>query len=311
MKILLTGASSFTGYWFANELVNSGHQVFATYTRSGANDYEGMAQHRVNKSSLMLTPVWGCKFGDDCFIDLLKKEKFDVLCHHAADVTNYKNDDFNVASAVNNNTLNIYNVYTTLKENDCKAVILTGSVFEQHEGAGNMPLKAFNPYGLSKSLTSDMFKFYADAFDLRLGKFVIPNPFGPYEEPRFTTYLIRNWSQQKTPGVNTPSYIRDNIHVSLLAKAYIYFLNKVLETNENFTKLNPSGYAESQGVFTQRFAEAIRKRTNLECNFEFGHQTDFPEPEIRINTKLATQVCDWEEDSAWNDLVSFYQEHYF
>jgi nucleoside-diphosphate-sugar epimerase len=31
MRILLTGASSFTGYWFAQELVAAGHAVTATF----------------------------------------------------------------------------------------------------------------------------------------------------------------------------------------------------------------------------------------------------------------------------------------
>ena len=31
MRILFTGASSFTGYWFIRELVAAGHRVIATF----------------------------------------------------------------------------------------------------------------------------------------------------------------------------------------------------------------------------------------------------------------------------------------
>ncbi len=31
MKILFTGASSFTGFWFAKELAAAGHEVFAVF----------------------------------------------------------------------------------------------------------------------------------------------------------------------------------------------------------------------------------------------------------------------------------------
>ena len=53
-----------------------------------------------------------------------------------------------------------------------------------------------------------------------LGHFVIPDPFGPHEEARVTSSLVRTWAQGGTAAVNTPEYIRDNIHVSLLGKAY-------------------------------------------------------------------------------------------
>ena len=36
MKILITGGSSFTGYWFIKELAAAGHEMFATFTRAGA-----------------------------------------------------------------------------------------------------------------------------------------------------------------------------------------------------------------------------------------------------------------------------------
>ena len=78
----------------------------------------------------------------------------------------------------------------------------------------------FSAYGLSKALTAQVFRYYCGRAGLSLGKFVIPNPFGPYEEPRFTAYLMKNWLTGGTPSCSSPAYVRDNIHVSLLAKAY-------------------------------------------------------------------------------------------
>ena len=65
---------------------------------------------------------------------------------------------------------------------------MTGSVFEQDEGVGNAPMAAFSPYGLSKGLTAQAFRYGCGTLDVPLGKFVIPNPFGPFEEPRFCHY---------------------------------------------------------------------------------------------------------------------------
>ena len=52
---------------------------------------------------------------------------------------------------------------------------------------------------------------------MRLAKFVIANPFGPLEEPRFTAYLAREWLGGRSAVVRTPEYLRDNIGGGLCA----------------------------------------------------------------------------------------------
>ena len=164
-------------------------------------------------------PVHGCCFGDEKFLGLIKEGGWDILCHHGADVTNYKSPDFDTVAALRNNTHNLPAVLETLRAAGCRRVLLTGSVFEGGEGAGSQGLPDFSPYGLSKALTAQVFRYYCGRAGLSLGKFVIPNPFGPYEEPRFTGYLMKNWLAGATPNCSSPSYVRDNIHVSLLAKS--------------------------------------------------------------------------------------------
>jgi hypothetical protein len=142
-----------------------------------------------------------------------------------------------------------------------------------------------------------------------LGKFVIPNPFGPYEEPRFTTYLAKTWLKGEVAGVKTPAYIRDNIHVGLLAETYRHFVEKQIGAS-GFRKLNPSGYVESQGAFATRFAEEMRRRTQLPCALELHAQVQFEEPKMRVNTDMAAvAVPEWNEAQAWDELAAYYLEN--
>lgn len=307
MKILLTGGSSFTGLWFIQALKNQGHEIIVIL-RTGTKEYTGLRRQRVELlQSLGVAIVENCSFGDQLFCKTIA-QGFDVLCHHGAQVENYKNIDFNTIQAVNKNTLNAREVLQLGKNNGMKFAVLTGTVFEKNEGAGTQPLQAFSPYGLSKGLTWEYFLYWAEYIDLPLYKFVIPNPFGSYEDPRFCTYLMDCWSKGKSAQVNTPNYVRDNIHIELLAFAYADFIDRIKDGVAP-KKFNPSGYIETQGDFAKRFSLEIGKRLNIAANLQIGAQEIFSEPYIRINTDKVN--LSWNEGLAWDNLAEFYKKTYF
>ncbi|MFO0907083.1 MAG: NAD(P)-dependent oxidoreductase [Isosphaeraceae bacterium] len=306
LHILLTGGSSFTGAWFARALAAAGHQVTAIF-RKPADAYDDpVRRRRVAMVAEVCHTTHGLGFGDDAFLALLKKGPWDVLAHHAADVTNYKSPDFDTVAAVANNTHNLPAVLEALKAGGGKKVLLTGSVFEGGEGAGSQGLPDFSPYGLSKALTARVFQYYCQRAGVTLGKFVIPNPFGPFEEPRFTGYLMKNWLAGKGANCSSPTYVRDNIHVSLLAAVYAQFAASLPDA-PGFVRINPSGYAESQGAFTLRLAQEMQPRLNLPCEVELLKQTDFPEPVVRLNTDIPDHAAlGWSESAAWDAMAEYY-----
>jgi UDP-glucose 4-epimerase len=306
MKILFTGGSSFTGYWFLRELAAAGHQVTAVFRSAPESYSDELRRKRVAGAAAICQPVYGVSFGDERFVELAEQGGFDVLAHHAADVTNYKSPDFDTNEAVRNNTRNLARVLAALRG---ARVLLTGSVFEGGEGAGSQGLPDFSPYGLSKALTAQMFRYYCARAGLGLGKFVIPNPFGPLEEPRYTAYLMKNWFAGTKPTCGSPSYVRDNIHVSLLSKEYVRFAGELPASG--FVRRNPCGYVESQGAFTLRLAEAMRPRLGLACPVELAKQVDFPEPRVRINTDVPdAQALGWDESAAWDGFADYYKGLY-
>lgn len=304
MKILLTGASSFTGFWFVQYLAAAGHEIVCP-TASDLQSYTDLRKQRIEKLKPFCTFVPNSPFGSEAFLKVATEGKFDLFAHHAADVKNYKSDAFDPVAALRNNTLNVRTVLLALK---CP-VVLTGTFYENDEGLGNEPMSAFSAYGLSKGLTYQVFRFYCQNVGVPLGKFVIPNPFGPYEEPRFTTYLMRTWKQGKTAEVKTPDYFRDNIHADLLAAVYVKFVDEIRRTKDRLVKINPSGYASSQGDFTKRVAQEVKSRTGWACDLKLCEQTDFSEPLRRANPSPAVGlVSGWSEQKAWDGFVDFYIE---
>jgi UDP-glucose 4-epimerase len=306
VRILLTGASSFTGLWFARSLAAAGHTVLAPL-KGLASDYTGLRAERVTELKRVVEVVEGCPFGSPAFLDLTTTGTWDLLCQHAARTGDYRNPDFDVSGAVAENTYNLAAALKAMSTRGLSGVVLTGSIFEQDEGAGDTPLRAFSPYGLSKGLTWQFYRFLSQTMGFPLGKFVIPNPFGPFEEPRFCNYLIQSWFKGEVPTVRTPLYVRDNIHVDLLAAAYASFVDKVPSQN-GVIKLNPSLYVESQGAFATRFATEMAPRLGIACPITLLQQSDFGEPVVRINTnRVDSAALGWSEAAAWDAEAEFYK----
>jgi UDP-glucose 4-epimerase len=308
MKVLFTGASSFTGFWFVRELAIAGHQVTTVFRKTVGEYADKVRRERVSLASEVTRAIFNCSFGDDQFLRLVREGGWDVVCHHGADVTNYKSPDFDAVAALRNNTYNLAALLDALNAVGCRRFLLTGSVFEGGEGAGSEGLPDVSPYGLSKALTARTFQYYCARAGIGLGKFVIPNPFGPFEEPRFTAYVLKTWLAGGTAVCSSPAYVRDNIHVSLLAKAYAKFLGEI--PAKGLIRLNPSGYVESQGAFTLRLAQEMRARLALPCLVELKRQVDFPEPRARINTDpVDADALGWNESDAWDEMAQYYQRN--
>jgi nucleoside-diphosphate-sugar epimerase len=290
--------------WFARALTRKGHTVIAI-TRSGPGELEGLRAERLGQLP-GCEIIYGVAYGGSEFLDVVKRHgPLDLFCHHGADTVGYRSPDFDALGAAESATRQIVSVLAALRDVGCHRLLLTGSIFEANEGAGCLPLRAFSPYGLSKTLVSEILSYYADREGFGFGKFVIPNPFGPYEEQRFTNYLVRCWSRGEVATVNTPAYVRDNVPVSLLAMAYENFAVQLPDLGQR--RINPSFYVGSQGAFAERFAREIGKRLNIVCSLSFARQTVFPEPKTRINTDLLEgDDFGWNEDDAWDELAKYY-----
>ncbi len=306
MKILLTGASSFTGFWFARELAGAGHTIVAPLrgVPEGYSEVRGMRTKRLAEHAEI---IWSCSFGDARFLDLAASGGFDLLCHHAARVTDYRSPDFDVALALAENTRQLPHVLRKLADGGLKGMVLTGSVFEADEGTGSEPWRAFSPYGLSKTCTAAVTRYWCGEVGIPLGKFIIPNPFGPYEEARFCTYLVNTWRKGQVAEVRAPDYVRDNIHVDLLAKVYAEFAGATAG-GPAFARANPSGYVETQGAFALRYAREVAPRLGLEGGVNLLAQTDFSEPLVRTNTQPAIGAhYGWSESAAWDAIAAYYR----
>jgi nucleoside-diphosphate-sugar epimerase len=306
VKILFTGASSFTGFWFARQLKAAGAQVTAAL-RGAPETYQGVRAGRARRLAQEAEIVADCPFGSARFVELIRARDYDVLCHHGAEARDYRSADFDVHAAVAANTLNIRATLAAFAERGGRALVATGSVFEAQEGAGPSPRRAFSPYGLSKGLTFEIVNYWGEALGLAVSKFVIANPFGPFEEPRFVAHAMERWAKGEALEVRTPRYLRDNIHVDLLAAAYARFVAEAAAGGAG-RRFGPCGYLETQGAFAERLSRELGPRLKLAAQVKHAEQTDFSEPLARVNLNVIDPAdYGWSEAAAWDALAEYYR----
>ena len=296
MRVLLTGASSFSGMWIAEALAAAGHEVVAVQ-RGGAYA-DPLRQARMDRVAKAARVVTDAPFGSDAFLAVLN-DRFDVIGLHGAEVGDYKSPDYDMPAAVASNTLNAEAVFAAAGG---ARVVLTGTVFEPGEGQGTEPLVSFSPYGTAKALTGQRMQATAEAAGLAVSKFVIPNPFGPWEERKFQRLVMTRWSRGEPVHIDQALYVRDNIPVDLLALAYTATCEGVFGAY-----CAPSCYAESVGAFFERMAREVRPRTGWDCPLTLADAQEFREPENRTNrTRLDVAALGWSEARFWDA----YADHY-
>ncbi|HVY33405.1 MAG TPA: NAD-dependent epimerase/dehydratase family protein, partial [Caulobacteraceae bacterium] len=225
-------------------------------------------------------------------------------CHHGAEAAGHKRPDFDVDGAVRANTWRMDETLAAFKASGGARLVLTGSAFEQDEGLGEEPRRAFSPYGLSKTLTSQAFEQGAARAGLDFVKFVVPNPFGPYEAQTFQRHVMTTWRQGGVPRVTHPFYVRDNVPVGLMARVYARAAQGELGGH-----VSPSFYAGPVGEFFQRMAREVAPRTGWACDLELSDSQSFDEPKTRTNSQPINPAdYDWVESRFWDAYARYYAD---
>ena len=307
MKILFTGASSFTGMHFIEALLLEGHDVLAVFSRP-MEAYTGISQVRMKRIQKKTACIFGAKYGTKPFMDMLENHNFDVYCHHWSYTTNYQKLDFDLEKALQQNTLNITTVLECLVKKGCTKIAVTGSIFSgfQNNHESKLP---FSPYGLSKKIQSEIFHLYGDILGLDVRTFVIPNPFGAFDNRKMASIFLEQWLNNKTAQVFIPDYIRDNIHVELLALGYVSWIQSFFNPDIQDTVFCPSGYQMSVKDFVSQFAQAMRPRLQVPCDFVCLKQNDFSQPLQLINNIDIAETLQVSTDSYWDNLARFALEY--
>ncbi len=309
MRVLMTGASSFTGAWFARALIAHGAEVVCA-SRGPENDGDGLRSARIAMLGRRVEWHFGCRFGSRRFRDLLRRRgPFDLLALHGAAVGDHRHPGFDPITALAENLHGLEPVLDELERDRRGTLLVTGTLFEADEGHGEAPLRSFSAYGLSKSWTWHGFRHAAERRHITLGKFTIGHPFGPYEKPGLCSHLIEGWMRGACPRVRHPQLVRDHVPVDLLAELYARFAFELVEMRGTL-RCNPSCFAEPIGHFVARLAAAMRPRLRMPCVFALADPPEpSDEPRVRFNPEPVEKWLEgWDFERSWDRLATWYRD---
>ena len=307
MKILFTGGSSFTGSRFIRELAAAGHQVTAIFRRP-ADDYtDEIRRRRVAMASEVCRPVYGCSFGDE---RVPRPDRGGRL----------------------GPPLPPRRRRHQLQEPRLRRHRGPGEQHPQPAGGargpqgGRLPPRAparaassrgargparrdcpdFSPYGLSKALTAQVFRYYM--------------------RPRRASA----WVSSSSPTRSAPTRSRGSPPISsrtgwpaAARTAPAPPTSGTISTSRCWPRptpgsrrrsrptaspgpipaATPRARAPSRSAWPRRCAPAWE----LPCPVELKKQVDFPEPRVRINTDpVDADAVGWDESAAWDEMADYY-----
>lgn len=260
MKILVTGGAGFIGSQVADAFISDGHDVYIIDNLSTGNE-----QHLNPKAHF-----FNYNIGDKEITKIFKKEKFDAVNHHAAQIDVRKSVSDPIFDA-NINIIGTINLLQSCIKTGVKKFTFAstgGAIYGEQKyfpADENHPTKPISPYGITKLTIEKYLFFYKYEYGLNYTILRYANVYGPRQNPLgeagvvaiFTNKLLKN----ENPVINgNGNQTRDYVFVEDVVKANvlnlsnnssdIYNVGTGIETsvNEIFSKLNriSGGVAEEK-----------------------------------------------------------------
>jgi UDP-glucose 4-epimerase len=305
MKILVTGGAGFIGSNVVDIYIQNGYKVVVVDDLSMGN------LENVNKKA----KFYKMDIRDKKIIDIIKKEKIQVINHHAAQISvpdSVKNPlldaDINIKGTLN--------LLFAAKENKIKKFIFISSGGTVYGEPQKLPAREDykicpeNPYGISKVAGEHYVKFFAKQYNFKYVILRYSNVYGPRQIPHGEAGVVAIFIKKILAGEKPVIYgkgkcVRDYVYVGDVASANL----KALKIGDN------DEFNIGTGIPTNvnKLFEIIKKVTGYKDEPEYG---PFRKGDILANyldiTK-AKKILNWQpkislEQGIKNTYNYFYEK---
>ncbi|MBM2813686.1 MAG: galE [Ignavibacteria bacterium] len=262
MKILVTGGAGFIASHITDAYIAAGHDVFVL------DDLSTGKKENINpKSHFFEYDINDCEV-----FDLFKKEKFDVVNHHAAQMDIRISVKDPKADTITN-VIGGLNIYEAAKAAGVKKIIFAssgGAVYGEQDyfpAEEAHPTNPCSPYGINKLVNEKYLFYYKQVYGLNYVALRYANVYGPRQnylgEAGVVSIFINKMKCGEQPvingdGMNSRDYVfvADVVRANVLAlgdnAAGIYNIGTGIENDVNFVfnelkKLTGSNAEEFHG----------------------------------------------------------------
>lgn len=287
MKILVTGGAGFIGSNIADAYIAAGHKVIVIDNLSSGKIRNVNKKAKIYKVDIRDTKKISAIF---------KRERFDIVNHHAAQIDVRKS----VLDPVFDAQVNVLGTLNLLE--NCVKYKVKKFIFASSGGvmygecgknppAETVPANPLSPYGVTKHTTEVYLNYYAATYGLKYLVFRYGNVYGPRQDPHgeagvVAIFIQRIMSAAEINIFGNGKQLRDYVFVGDVVRANLLGLKK--------------GVNEIINIGTQKASSVNTLFAELSAITGYSREAIYKPPRLGelqksfLNTAKARKILGWQ-----------------
>ena len=303
MNVLVTGGAGFIGSHVADAFLDLGHTVHIL------DDLSTGKEKNINRRASFTR---GDIRDADLVRRLMREGRFEVLCHHAAQMDVRRS----VADPVNDASINILGVLTLLEA--CRSSGVRKVLFASSGGAiygeqdyfpadEKHPTRPISPYGVAKLATEQYLYYYGEVYGISSISLRYANVYGPRQSPEGEAGVVAIFASRmlkgEQPVINgTGGQTRDYVFVGDVVRANVLAL---LHSGSGLFNVGTGVETDVNTLFRH-----LRDLTSSSCAEAHGEAKKGEQLRSVLDNRKIIRELGWSVDVSIEDGLSRTVEHF-
>lgn len=283
-KVLLTGASGFTGLHLLKALLESKRYNLVVVKRP-------QSSFSLAKSNLRQVVFYDLERNNNNLFEILKSEKPDIVIHLAG-FFKAEHQSNEIEEMMKTNLLLGTKLLEAMARNGVKRLINAGTFWEYYEDK-----KIYNPvnlYAATKHAFSDILQYYIEAEGIKAVTLQIYDTYGSADPRKKLFYYLKNaLTTGKTLEMSPAEQSLDLVYIDDVVEAYLKTIEYLLKKKDNTHEIFQIG--SGKAVKLKNVVRLYEKIADRKLNVRFGGRP-YRKREMmyaRADIKKAKDVLGW------------------